>query len=170
MRLIDYTRDTDSIYISSNCCDKTVFSKAMETYIKGDSEMTKNLWEDRFAKKDSKIVKVIFNDPATIVFWRDNTKTVVKCDPTELFDPEKGLAMAIAKKALGNKGNYFNEIKKWTESYEAECKARDVEILDDLSSKGVVIRCTTTAEAMEKLKDALGLLSPSEKCGFNKED
>jgi hypothetical protein len=165
-----------------------MFSKAMERYIKGDLEMTRDLWEkrkpltnnqigdicqeayDRFAKKDSKIVKVIFNDPATIVFWRDNTKTVVKCDPTEQFDPEKGLAMAIAKKALGNKGNYFNEIKKWTESYKAECKSRDMEILDDLSSKGVVIRCTTTAEAMEKLKDALGLLSPSEKCGFNKED
>lgn len=29
------------------------------------------------------------------------------------FDPEKGLAMAIAKKALGNKGNYYNEFKKW---------------------------------------------------------
>jgi len=29
------------------------------------------------------------------------------------FDPEKGLALAIAKKALGNKGNYYNEFKKW---------------------------------------------------------
>ena len=29
--------------------------------------------------------------------------------------PEKGLAMAIAKKALGNRGNYFNRIKVWTE-------------------------------------------------------
>lgn len=25
--------------------------------------------------------------------------------------------MAIAKKAMGNKGNYFNQIKKWTEPY-----------------------------------------------------
>lgn len=33
----------------------------------------------------------------------------------EKFDPEKGLAMAIAKKALGNRGNYFNRIKVWTE-------------------------------------------------------
>lgn len=63
------------------------------------------------------IKNVIFNDPATIVFWADNTKTVVKADDEE-FDPEKGLAMAISKKALGNKGNYFNEIKKWVEKYE----------------------------------------------------
>ena len=60
-----------------------------------------------------KIKKVIFNDPATIVFWRDGSKTVVKAQPEEEFDPEKGLAMAIAKKALGNEGNYYNTFKKF---------------------------------------------------------
>ena len=59
------------------------------------------------------IKNVIFNDPATIVFWEDGTKTVVKCQDGDEFDPEKGLAMAIAKKAYGNKGNYCNKIKKW---------------------------------------------------------
>jgi hypothetical protein len=60
------------------------------------------------------IKNVIFNDPATIVFWADGTKTVVKA-VDEPFDKEKGLAMAICKKIFGNKGNYFNHIKKWTE-------------------------------------------------------
>ena len=60
-----------------------------------------------------KIKNVIFNDPATIVFWADGTKTVVKCQDDDIFDPEKGLAMAITKKSLGNKGNYCNELKKW---------------------------------------------------------
>lgn len=60
-----------------------------------------------------KIKDVKFNDPATIVFWADGTKTVVKCQDGDIFDPEKGLAMAISKKALGNKGNYCNELKKW---------------------------------------------------------
>lgn len=59
------------------------------------------------------IKNVIFNDPATIVFWADGTKTVVKAQGDDKFDPEKGLAMAISKKALGNKGNYCNELKKW---------------------------------------------------------
>ena len=58
------------------------------------------------------IEKVIFNEPATIVLWSDNTKTVVKAE-NDTFDPEKGLAMAIAKKALGNQGNYYNTFKKW---------------------------------------------------------
>ena len=58
------------------------------------------------------IKKVVFNDPATIAFWSDGTKTVVKAREEE-FDKEKGLAMAIAKKFLGNEGNYFEEFKKW---------------------------------------------------------
>lgn len=45
--------------------------------------------------------KVIFNDPATIVLWADGTKTVVKCDERESFDPEKGLSMCFMKKAAG---------------------------------------------------------------------
>lgn len=59
-----------------------------------------------------RIEKVIFNNPATIVIWSDGTKTVVKCQDGG-FDPEKGLAMAISKKFLGNKGNYYEEFKKW---------------------------------------------------------
>lgn len=61
----------------------------------------------------ARIVKVIFNDQATIVLWDDGTKTVVKCGENDFYDPEKGLALAISKKALGNKGNYYNTFKKW---------------------------------------------------------
>ena len=60
-----------------------------------------------------KIKKVVFNNPATIVFWNDGTKTVVKCEERDTYDPEKGLAMAIARKALGNKGNYYDIFEKW---------------------------------------------------------
>lgn len=62
------------------------------------------------------IKKVLFNPPATIVFWTDGTKTVVKRQKGDKrFDKEKGLSMAIAKKFLGNEGNYYNEIRKWCE-------------------------------------------------------
>lgn len=56
---------------------------------------------------------VIFSGPATVVKWKDGTKTVVKCNKGENFDPEKGLVIAITKKALGNKGNYYETIRKW---------------------------------------------------------
>lgn len=63
-------------------------------------------------KTDFKIKRVIFNNPATIVFWEDGTKTVVKAHGDE-FDEEKGLAMAIAKRALGDSGSYYNVFKKF---------------------------------------------------------
>ena len=48
------------------------------------------------------IKNVIFQEPATIVYWVDGSKTVVICQEGDIYDEEKGLAMAIAKKALGN--------------------------------------------------------------------
>ena len=63
------------------------------------------------------IKKVIFNPPATVVYWSDCTKTVVKCNVNDIFDPEKGLAMAIAKRCVGNSGAYYAEIRHWV----AEC-------------------------------------------------
>lgn len=62
-----------------------------------------------------KVKEVIFHDPATVVYWEDGTKTVVKCQDEE-FDKEKGLLAAIAKKVYGNKGNFNNIIKKYCET------------------------------------------------------
>ncbi len=59
------------------------------------------------------IKKVVFNEPATIVFWSDGTKTIVKCGKDDIWDPEKGLAMAITKKFFGNEGFYYDIFKKW---------------------------------------------------------
>lgn len=73
---------------------------------------------DSFETKQStnrrvKIRDVIFSDPATVVFWNDNTKTVVKTRGGEKYDKEKGLAMAIIKKITGNTGSYYNIFKEW---------------------------------------------------------
>lgn len=79
-------------------------------------------WMAGSSEKDPSITisKVIFNPPATIVFWKDGSKTVVKCQDGDVFDPEKGLAMAFMKKAYGNAGKYCDEVKKWVEPYEKE--------------------------------------------------
>lgn len=52
---------------------------------------------------------VIYNNPATIVFWSDGEKTVVKCGKGDTYDAEKGLFAAIAKRTSGNHG-CFNDI------------------------------------------------------------
>lgn len=59
-----------------------------------------------------KIEKVIFNPPATIVKWKDGTKTIVKCQDGDEFDWEKGLAMAYVKRAFNNERTYYGLFKK----------------------------------------------------------
>ena len=57
-----------------------------------------------------KIEKVIYNKPATIIKWSDGTKTVVKCDAEDTYDPVKGLLIAILKKNYGNKGSFYKDL------------------------------------------------------------
>ena len=59
------------------------------------------------------IKNVYFNDPATVVIWKDGTKTIVRCSENDFYDPEKGLAMAIVKKAYGNDNRFHKIFKKW---------------------------------------------------------
>ena len=47
------------------------------------------------------IDRVIFNDPATIILWKDGSKTVVKRSDDDVWDPEKGFCMAVIKKLYG---------------------------------------------------------------------
>lgn len=61
---------------------------------------------------------VIFHYPATIVYWDDGTKTVVKCGEDDTYDKEKGLALCYMKKYYGNKGSYNEILKKWCEEKE----------------------------------------------------
>ena len=51
---------------------------------------------------DEVVKRVIFNDPATIVYWHDGTKTIVKAQKGEKFDPYVGFCTAVTKKMLGS--------------------------------------------------------------------
>lgn len=52
--------------------------------------------------------RIVFNPPATIVFWKDGTKTVVKCAEGEKFDPYTGFCYAFTEHFLGS----ISHIKK----------------------------------------------------------
>lgn len=100
--------DRGSNFIEDRRADKVTYDRFYKTEWKPISDVFKeNL------NKYLTIKNVIFHEPATIVYWADGTKTVVKCQEGDVYDPEKGLAMAIAKKAMGNKGNYCKVFKKW---------------------------------------------------------
>lgn len=82
------------------------------------------------ASAKNSIRKVIFNAPATIVLWTDDTKTVVKCGKNDTYDMEKGLALCIAKKYLGNKSNFNNVFKEWLPEPEEVCEKSVKELID----------------------------------------
>ena len=65
-----------------------------------------------FRTSELTATKVIFNPPATIVYWTDKTRTVVKCGENDVFDREKGLALCYMKKALGNTSRRLNDALK----------------------------------------------------------
>lgn len=65
------------------------------------------------------IKEVKFNGPATIVFFDDNTKVVIKCTDTDIFDPEKAVMICVLRKALGMSSSQFKKwIGNWTKAYE----------------------------------------------------
>lgn len=85
------------------------------------------------------IDRVIFNDPATIILWKDGSKTVVKRSDDDIWDPEKGFCMAIIKKLYG----HTSFIKKFMEPKE------EIPILT------IEEACESLKNFGKKLKDAM---------------
>ena len=56
--------------------------------------------------------RVVFHDPATIAFWEDGTKTVVKCCEGDQYNKETGLAMGMLKKLMGE-AEYKKIFRRW---------------------------------------------------------
>ena len=102
---VSFTYDSDSIDESMLYRIELVYEKPILHHI----ERRKNMKD---INNIPEVKKVIFNDPATIVYWKDGTKTVVKCQEGDDFDPEKGFAMAFLKKCWGNKSNFNDKLIK----------------------------------------------------------
>lgn len=66
------------------------------------------------------IEKVLYNNPATIVFWSDGTQTRNVCPKNTLYNPDSGLAFCVLKKFMGG-----NEMAKLFNDWELEDYRRD---------------------------------------------
>lgn len=75
-----------------------------------NSQSFQDAWDEVFNKgcifntKASipNVKRIVYHDPATIVFWQDGTKTVVKCMDGEPFEKYAGFCAALAKKVFGS--------------------------------------------------------------------
>lgn len=105
------TPEPQGVYFTKTSTELTEEEK---NYMLNDILVTRELASSSFAFNYNvfikvKPVKVIFNNPATIVIWDDGTKTIVKRQKGDRYDKEKGLALCYMKKALGNSSRQLND-------------------------------------------------------------
>ena len=58
------------------------------------------------------VTRVLFRDPATIVWFSDGTKSVAICGYDDVYDKETGVAICLCKRMLGNK-EYRELMDEW---------------------------------------------------------
>ena len=79
-------------------------------------------WEQTVKSELSalQIKRIIVNNLATIVFWEDGTKTVVKISDADMedgkYDIYAGVSYAIAKKLFGSNSAFKREVDRKTEN------------------------------------------------------
>ena len=66
------------------------------------------------------VSRIIRNGPATIVFWKDGTKTVVKKAELSYDDPYAAFCAALAKKLYGTNSRIKKILEKKTEPFVVE--------------------------------------------------
>ena len=89
------------------------------------AEYCRRLYWSRIDTAKVKPIKILIQGTATIIWWSDGTKTVVKCQKGDKMDPEKGIAMCVMKKFMGTNethSNYLDFAKPAIAEYEAKQK------------------------------------------------
>lgn len=117
VREINYDIENVAFTVTSTAVYWKDGTKTEIVYRAGDPALKEHDLALAFSLKAQGIEKVIFNNPHTIVLWGDKSKTIVKCQEGDVYSPETGLFTCIAKKRLGNKGNFNDVFKKHIPSY-----------------------------------------------------
>lgn len=102
------------------------------------------------------IDRVIFSGRATIVFWTDGTKTVVKCMEGEKVERYAGFAAACMKKMFGSTSRAKAVMEECaTEQIIPEKKSKEIAVPD--MTEAFVVQQNAHAEAIqEAVNEALG--------------
>ena len=82
------------------------------------------------------VKQVLHSGPATIVFWDDGTKTIVRCGDDQEFDPYTGFIAAFAKKMYGFTSRVKRMLKKVTAEQKVK-KTKQAPEVDETTSEEV---------------------------------
>lgn len=115
------------------------YDNAFAKYCKNDVDCTNKLFEEELGMNVTKVnkkqeaelteyyqnvpwpyrpKKIIFNGPATIVIWADDTKTVVKCGKNEEYDRKLAFKYAMHKRYVELHNNKYNYLRQFTKALE----------------------------------------------------
>lgn len=137
---IDYFYSNDSATIANNYnhYDKiingsiTVTDSSVVNLGKLSQYLPKNYYFPPSPWPNIKITKVLFNGPATIIFFSDGTKSAVKMTSDPEFngydDRESAMMFAFLKRVKGNR--WKKELKRYR--YALEC-ALPIDVIDEYS-------------------------------------
>lgn len=91
--------------------------------------------------------RIIHSGPATIVFWNDKTKTVVKCSENDIYDEYEAFCAALAIKMFGSNSHLKKMIRDKTEEMTPKKESE------------VKVKCEDSSlqEAINKIKKAIGV-------------
>ena len=132
--------------------DKMKFPRDIANYCVNDVLMTMKAAETK-SFYSLNVSKIIFNPPATIVFWEDGTKTVVKCSAEDEFNEYYGFLAALGKKVYENNSQIKKLIDKkaewqWHENKKDEKDIPDVSV--DSLTEALEYLCTCTFDRYDE--------------------
>ena len=107
---------------------------------------------------------VVFNGPATIIFWQDGTKTVLKCHEGDEYSAVTGFALCMLKGVLGNQG-YHDLCENWLDDVYAadeERKKISKKIIEDAKPKTEFVHKNRLDILEEKVDKLSEMLDPEE--------
>jgi len=111
-------------YIGESTKSEIEYAKSIgkPVYYLETPDALKRQTEDTVIDKVPQAEHIVFNDPATVVFWDDGTKTVVKVAEGDKFSEEYGMAMAYMKKIFGSNRKFKRLVDKFKPATRKENK------------------------------------------------
>lgn len=96
------------ISVSKSYTDNTISKSFIANYHSSENDI--------FLTNRLKIKKVIHNNPATIVYFSDGSKEVVKVHKEDEYNEDIGILLCIAKRQLGK--DFHRSLKEFTTFYD----------------------------------------------------
>lgn len=107
-----------------NCKNESiVINEFIDGFVNGITEHARHLENEFYKNRIDLIDHVTFNGPATIIFFKDGTKTVLKCHDEDTYSIPTGFALALLKKILGGAA-YHKLCEEWLDDIYAAEKER----------------------------------------------